>query len=238
MIYMEKYQLTPAEIEELEERGITPDELPNAVQILYSFENWLEGNPLSLMRHGWGICAHYLDENEYATSKEKGKLTLFILPEREWLKIQRCKENKLREFETAYFEALVEGFENKEKGSLEPILLAKNELEKVVNLIGNEFPKGMTGVVYSNMASFSPPKIWLRYRNDCGDKSSVSYWYEKICVNGEDGAMYVSHPHIAQTAKELNSLAPDDLHFVVSALALHRFKGYLEERQAAQKRRT
>lgn len=225
---MEKYKLTPAEIEDLEKRGFKHEELSKAKHKIYSLEDWLKGDPISLLLPGWGISPHYLDEKHNTVPKEKGELTLFILPESEWLKIEQCKEEKLKGFVLAYFEALVESFEIKEKGSLEPILLAESELRKVKDLIEDKFPKCTTGWIYSNLTLEKIPSIWLQYRNDCGDKSNLSYWFKKVCVNGENGVRYVSHRHTTLTANELNSLHPDDLHFVVSALAFHRFKRYLE----------
>lgn len=227
---MEKYKLTLAEIEELERRSFDREEIEQANQVVYSFEDWLKGNPFSLMLSDWGISPYYLDENERSTSKEKGGLTLFILPESEWLKIEQYKAEKLKGFVLAYFEALVESFEIKEKGSFEPILLAESELGKVKDLIEDKFPKCTTGWIYSNLTLEKIPSIWLQYRNDCGDKSNLSYWFKKVCVNGENGVRYVRHRHTTLTANELNSLHPDDLHFVVSALAFHRFKGYLEKK--------
>lgn len=227
---MERYKLTPAEIEDLEKRGIKPGEISTAEQTLYSFEDWLKGNPLSLMGGGWGVRPHYLDENDHSTSKVNGKLTLFILPESEWLKIEKYKEEKLNGFVQAYFEALTETFEIQEKGSLEPLWLAEGELDKVINLIEDKFPRRTNGVVYTNLKPGQIPSIWLQYRNDCGEKANVSYWYKEICVNGEKGVRYVDHRHTTLTASQLNSLHPEDLHFVVSALAFHQFKKYLTSR--------
>jgi hypothetical protein len=227
-MHMEKYQFTPSEIEDLEKAGIQPKEISKAKQVVYSFEDWLKGDPLSVMLWGWGIRWHYLDKSYSSTTREKGELTLFILPESEWLKIEQYKEEKLKGFVLAYFEALVESFEDKEKGSLEPILLAESELRKVKDLIEDKYPKSTPGWIYSNLNLGKTPSIWLRYRIDCGDKSNLSYWFKQVCVNGENGVRYVRYRHTKLTANELNSLHPDDLHFVVSALAFHRFKGYLE----------
>lgn len=229
---MEKYKLTPAEIEDLEKRGFKPEELSKAKHKIYSLEDWLKGDPISLLLPGWGISPHYLDEKHNTVPKEKGELTLFILPESEWLKIEQYKEEKLKGFVLAYFEALVESFEIKEKGSFEPILLAESELGKVKDLIEDKFPKCTTGWIYTNLTLEKIPSIWLQYRNDCGDKSNLSYWFKKVCVNGENGVRYVRHRHTTLTANELNSLHPDDLHFVVSALAFHQFKAYLTSKLA------
>lgn len=51
-------------------------------------------------------------------------------------------------------------------------------------------------------------------------------WYERFCIDGEEPIGAVSRQDCMLTAKELNQKS-DTLHFVVSALALERFKKYL-----------
>jgi len=225
---MEKYKLTPAEIEGLEKRGFDRDEIESAEIIVYRFEDWLVQKFREIDFKPGLIDAFYFNENGKPSKKGEGQLALYIYLPSELQKINQYKEDKLKAFETAYFEALVEIFEFQEKGSIERILLAESELGKVNDLIKDKFPKCTTGWIYSNLISEKIPTIWLKYRNDGGENTNLAYWFKKICVNGENRVKYVSHHHTTLSATDLNSHHPDDLHFVVSALAFHRFKGYLE----------
>jgi len=227
---MEEYKLTPAQIEELESRGFDRAEIESAKIKVYRFEDWLDQKFAESDFNTGKVDAFYFNEDNKRTNKGEGELMLYLYPPRELEKIQQYKGEKLKGFEMAYFEALVESFGIKEKGSFEPILLAESELGKVKDLIGDKLPRCTTGSVYSNLTDEKFPSIWLQYRNDCGDNRNLAYWFKKVCVNGENRLKYVFHRHTTLTANELNSLHPDDLHFVVSALAFHRFKGYLEKK--------
>lgn len=225
---MEKYKLTPAEIEGLVSRGFDLEEIERAEIIVYRFEDWVANKFRELDFKLGLIDAFYFNEKGERTQKGKGDLALYVYPPSELLKINQYKEERLEAFVKAYYEALVETFEIQEKASKEPLLLAESELGKVKDLIGDKFPKRTNGVIYSNLTESKFPSIWLQYRNDCGEKANLSYWFKKICVNGEKGVKYVGHRHTTLSANELNSHHSEDLHFVVSALAFHRFKGYLE----------
>ena len=146
------------------------------------------------------------------------------------------KAYTLQRLEAAYFNALVEGFEATDKPSTDPLDRAGKELKKVKKLIKGKFQRCTTGAVYSNLSDVDysklpggkPPSIWLFYRNDGRPEKNIAYWYDRICVDGIDGGRYVRTYHAEMSANSLNSHHPEDLYFVVSALAFHRFKGYLE----------
>lgn len=148
------------------------------------------------------------------------------------------KAATLQRLETAYYNALVEGFEATDNPDFNPLDRAGKELERVEKLIRGKFQRCTTGAVYSNLSDVDysklpggkPPSIWLSYRNDGKPKESIAFWYDHICVDGIGGGRYVRRYHAPMSANDLNRQPFEDLHFVVSALAFHSFKGYLERR--------
>lgn len=222
---MQEYQLTEADIKQLQEWGFEPDEINDADRIVYTYEDWL--NPDRSMGlfpfGGWGIKAHYLTEKGDSTTKGNGKLTLFILPESEGQKIEQRKGEIVEGFVAAYFEALTSWFESQYEQSLEKKILTEKELKKVEKLLfewNEDYHYNSYGEGF-----------WLSFYNYASRKAgSMCDWYERFCVNGEDPKRAVSRHQATMTANELNSNHPEPLHYVVAALAFHRFKSYLKSK--------
>ncbi len=59
---MEKYHLSPQEIEELEKRGYVYEEIVNANQIVSTYENWLDPD-YEIPNFSRGISGHYFSDN-------------------------------------------------------------------------------------------------------------------------------------------------------------------------------
>lgn len=220
---MKDYQLTPADIEELQKWGYDSDEINSADRRIYTYGDWL--NPEKSMGPfnlgGWGIKTHYLDESGNSTTKENGKLTLFILPEDQGKRIHERKEHIVNTFVEAYFTALVNWFDTQYEGSLEKKILVEKELEEIKKLLFNQDED-------RTYRSFGDG-LWLSFYNYARNRQgSISYWYDRFCVKGnEKPESAVSRYHSTIKAKDLANNPTDSLHFVVSALALNQYKTYL-----------
>lgn len=222
---MKIYELSEADIKQLQEWGFEPDEINDANRKVYTYEDWL--NPDRSMGlfpfGGGGIKAHYLTEKGDSTTKGNGKLTLFILPESEGQKIEQRKGEIVEGFVVAYFEALTSWFESQYEKSLEKKILTEKELKKVEKLL---FEWNEDYQYHSYGEGF-----WLSFHTYASRKAgSMCDWYERFCVNGDDPKSAVSRKHATMTANELNSPHPETLHYVVAALAFHRFKTYLKDK--------
>ncbi len=134
---MKDYQLTPADIEELQKWGYDSDEINSADRRIYTYGDWL--NPEKSMGPfnlgGEGIESRYLTESGDSTTKENGKLTLFILSEKEAKRINDHKERIVNQFVEAYFMVLVNWFEEQYKKSLATKSLIEKELARVRKLL-------------------------------------------------------------------------------------------------------
>lgn len=221
---MKEYQLTEADIEQLQEWGFEPDEIKDADRNVYTYEDWL--NPTRSMGPfpfgGWGIHAQYLTPTGDSTTKGNGKLTLFILPKHQGQRIERRKGKIVEAFVKEYLMALIDWFKSQYEKSLEKKIFVQQELKKVEKLL---FEWNENYRYHSYGEGF-----WLSFYTYAHQKKgSMCDWYERFCINGEDAKSAVSRHHATMTAKDLNSAHPETLHFVVAALAFHQFKEYLND---------
>ncbi len=227
---MKEYQLTKADIKQFQEWGFDLDEINDADRNAYTYEDWLNPTPsMGLFPiGGWGIKAPYLTEKGDSTTKGNGKLTLFILPESEGKKIELRKAEIVEGFVVAYLKGLISWFESQYEKSLEQKVLVENELRKIQKLLF-EYNDNFRYHTYGE-------GFWLSFYTYAHRKEgSMCYWYERICINGEDATRAVSRHHATMTANELNSLHPETLHCVVAALAFHKFKKYLNDKLEIEK---
>lgn len=134
---MGSYQLTPAELEQLNAWGFDLTEIDRANVIAYSFGDWADPNhsvgPFEF--GGWGIKPSYLNENGENTSKENGVLTLFVMPESEGRKIEQRKIEIIEGFVLAYTDALTGYFESRYNRSKEKSRLVQKELQQLEKLL-------------------------------------------------------------------------------------------------------
>lgn len=224
---MEKHQLTPVEVEYLKGRGEDPAAIEGAVVHMYSFEDWLDlARDIGPFRRGeHEIWADYLSETGGSTTKEEGVLTVFILREAEARKIERHKSKIIERFVKAYADILNQHFLARWKGSKEKNLLVDKELQQLDKLL----MQWKEATVYF---SYTHEQV-LRFQTYGGEKRrTMCEWYERICIDGEDAKTFVSREHSNWSAKQLSEYdgpsSHRDLHFVVAALAFHRFKEDLE----------
>lgn len=222
---MKEYQLTEADIKQLQEWGFGLEEIKDADRVVYTYEDWL--NPARSMGpfavEGWGIH-HTISDGGNGSAKGNRELKLSILPEKEHLKIQDLKRQALDKFVEEYLSEMVEWFESQYVDSLEKELLVENELRKIEKLV-SELSENYRYEVYGK-------NLWLKFFNGKGHKhDSMYYWYDKICIRGFDAKRYVQYFHISCLATELHNKG--ELHFAVSALALNRFKNYLSSKITA-----
>lgn len=221
---MEHYQLSPAELEELE-KWYDLEEIEKAERRVYTYEDWLDPERIKGMPAEPGIEHFYLDEKRNSTKKGEGVLTFFILPEIEGQKIEKRKAEIVEGFVTTYTNALIGYFESRFNNSLEKKILVENEIERVRKLLF-EWNERAIYATYGD-------GLWLYFQNFGNQKAgTMCDWYEQFCINGEDAKTAVSPYHSTITASEL-SRNSDTLHFVVAALAFERFKKYLNQKLEA-----
>jgi len=83
-----RHKLNAAQLEWLN-KWFEPSEIDSADWVVYSYKDWLEGQSMGpLFTTTPEIAAHYLDETKTKRKKGEGKLTVWLLPESEWLRIQ------------------------------------------------------------------------------------------------------------------------------------------------------
>jgi len=212
----ENYQLTPAEIEDLEKRGFGREEIDRAEREEYSYEDWLDParSMGPFMGRDWGVFSEKLN----------GKLTLSILPEIERQKIIQRQAEVFRAFEDDYTKALIEDFERYFIGSKEGKRLIEQKIKALKKLLFEHKERAEYHVLTKGLR-------FTLYTFSQTDKGSMYYWYDSVCVKNLYGLSvpsdYVFPHHCSLTTAELAASNTDDLHFVVAALACERFKKYL-----------
>lgn len=219
---MKDYQLTEAEIKQLQDWGYEMDEILTADHHIYTYETWLDPDQSmgSFIAGKSGMIPLYLTPFGDSTTKGNGKLKLYILPQSEEDKIEQRKAEIIKGFEDAYLTALIDGFKNQYEKSSERKILLQDELEKVEKLIfGSD-----EDFNYQTFAG----DLLLTFRTYSMQRDkSIEYWHKRYKVRGGDAKEIVACHHATMTAKDLNNSPSDDLHFVIAALALDRFKKHL-----------
>lgn len=220
---MEKYHLSPQEIEELEKKGYAYEEIVNADQVVSTYENWLDPD-YKIENFSRGISSLYKLENGDSTSVQgEGKLTLFILPEIEWQKIEDRKAEVLEAFVKAYTNALFDFFNEKYRDNKEKKRLVEQEIQRLETLLFQDKVRVDYGV-------FTETLVLYLYTFPNTQRGSMYYHYDQVIVKGLYGytpTEYIRPSYVNLNASDLQGLN-SDLHFVVAAFACERFKAYLK----------
>ena len=219
----QKQELTAAEIEDLKSKGYDPEEIEHAEVIVSTYEDWLDPT-YTIPNFSLGISCLYRYENEV-----KVRLMILVLRESEWMKIEQRKQAFFDELVKGRLKMLVESFDRKYNGSREKEILVSDQLALVEQFTRGEIPRRTDGDVYSIRTDL----LYLGFRNDGKNSHRLDYWYNQICVNGEDAKQYVSEHHIHTPESQWNT-GNYPLGLIAWAPAFYEFKEYLKSKKGGK----
>ncbi len=204
-----------------EKSGFDQETVRNAGHRVFTYEKWLDPNTGYFPSDE--ITIFYVRENgDWSTDKkEGGKLTFFILPKTERLKIEQRKAEILEHFVKAYTDALIGCFESRYEGWQRGEALINEELEQVEALLF----EGMKPIKYAPRCV----GYWLNFKNDGIEEGTICAWNRLLRQDKVEIHSSISEYHASLPVNELSTKEPT-LHFVVAAKAFDHYREYLESK--------